>query len=485
MMRIIINKILNVIKLPFVRKYRFYTSLVFFLIIASVYLILIPTRYKVSSKISLNNNSRLSLQSVVSGLKAKPLVQKAIDQLPFGVNYYKESSPREEVYGNSLPVKMLLDDSIGVRYAHNLLLKPISSHSFSIEHEDTIQFYEIGEHVNQYYGKFKMVRGSAFNAHFSPLIIKLNQPSDLFKTFYENLELKTVEKDRAIVLSILVKNAEKGKDFLGKLLELYNNNNRISTQDGTLNNSLQSIQQEIATLKIKAEKLEQQSSGSGGSSVITKNVHLNGLQLKTLEVIKPYLKNSVSQFVQIPYVDEVQNIDLRNNLNKFNKAELDKQRLLGAQKIDDLAVSYVDHQLSTLQTSILVQLDRLRNGNVVETNAPDASSSNIPATELALVNRQIKADMLRYENLSQGSQEAKAVSHTGVFRVVERPGDHIQEVRPDFFIVYTLALFLGLLVPMLFTFFESLNTSITRRRWFNNQTLTEKIKILLGTRQID
>ncbi len=91
-----------VFKLPFQKKYIVYTSVVFFVTLASIYLITSQVRYKVSSVISLNNSSQ-SAELVAEDLKSKILIQKVINKLPFGVNYYKESSAKMEIiYGGSL-----------------------------------------------------------------------------------------------------------------------------------------------------------------------------------------------------------------------------------------------------------------------------------------------------------------------------------------------------------------------------------------------
>jgi hypothetical protein len=306
-----INKeVFSVLKLPFRRKYIFYRSVVFFLLLAFIYLSTSQVKYKVSSVISLNNSNQ-SAGLVAEDLKSKILVQKAISKLPFDVNYYKESSPQKEIYRDSLPVKLILNRHERITYANDLIIKSLSSHSFSIEHEDTIQFYEINERVNHNYGKFRVVRGPAFTPHFQTIIVRLNEPVDMLEYYYNNLVIESDESNKTIALSILVNNVQKGKDFLYKLLEVYSKSNNI-----------------------------------------------------------------------------------------------------------------------------------------------------------------------------QRAQNA-AIINSGNIRIIEKPGDNIKEISPNAFLVYVLALLLGLLMPRIFTLINNQNASIMHGQWFNRQTFGDKLKILFGVRQMD
>ncbi len=197
-----INKeVFSVLKLPFRKKYIFYTSVIFFLQLASIFLSASQVRYKVSTVISLNNSNQ-SAGLVAEDFNSKVLVLNTINQLPFRVNYYKENSPKTEIYGNSLPVKLVFDKSNESTYTNNLVIKSLSSHSFSIEHADTIQFYEINERVNRNYGKFRVVRGPAFTSHFQTVIVRLNEPVDMLEYYYNNLVIKPDESSKTIALSI-------------------------------------------------------------------------------------------------------------------------------------------------------------------------------------------------------------------------------------------------------------------------------------------
>ncbi len=449
----------NFLKIPFRKKYIFCTSVVFFILLASLYLNASRVKYKVSSEISLNYPDQ-SAELVAEDLKSKILVQKAISQLSFEVNYYKESSPGKEIFKDSLPVQLILNKQEESTYAYNLIIKSLSSHSFSIEHEDTIQFYEINELVNRYYGKFRVVRGAAFTPHFQAVIVRLNSPFDLVEDYYNNLVVEPDESSKTISLNVLVNNAQKGQDFLYKLVELYNTGQSTSTlnKKTDYNDSIKSLTLKLLDLQARTKK-----------SKVPAGPKLNAQQLNTLKVIKPYLLKPVNQFVQVPYIEEVQDDDLRDDLDGYNKMQLEKQRLLGQTKVDDLEVSNIDKRISILKANVLKSISGMQNNEAGPNNQPDKS-----------VERHLQDEILKY----QRAQNAEIVN-TGNIKIIERPEDNIKKIAPNAFLVYVMALLIGLLVPMLFTLIKTLNTSITQREWFSSQTFGEKIKILFGIRQID
>jgi hypothetical protein len=449
----------SVLKLPFRKKYIFYTSVVFFVLLAFIYLSASQTKYRVSSVISLNNSNQ-SAKLVAGDLKSKILIKKTISQLPFEVSYYKESSPQREIYRDSLPVQLILNKKEESTYAHNLIIKSLSSHSFSIEHEDTIQFYEMNEPVNSYYGKFKVIRGPVFTPHFQTVIVKLNCPFDLVEDYYDNLIIKPDESSKTIALSILVNNPQKGQDFLYKLVELYSTNHGTSALDKK-NNYIDSI-------KSLAQQLEMLQAGTKKAPILV-DPKLSVQQLNTLKVIRPYLQKPVNQFVQVPYTEEVKSQSLRDDLDGFNKMQLEKQRLLGQTKVDDLQVSDIDKRISALKGSVLNSIDRLQNNEAELNTEPDK-----------IAERHLQTEILKYQHA-----QSVEVLNTGNIKIIEKPEGNIREITPNAFLVYAMAILLSLLISMLFSLIDMLNASITQRRWFSSQTFGEKIKILVGVRQID
>ena len=457
---VIINKeAFYILKRPFQGKYIFYTSDLFFILLAFIYLDTSQIKYKVSSEIILNNSFQ-SAELVAEDLQSKILVQKAISKLPFEVNYYKESSPQKEIYGDSLPVKLILNRHERITYTNDLIIKSLSSHSFSIEHQDTIQFYEINERVNRYYGKFRVVRGPAFTPHFQTVIVRLNEPVDMLEYYYNNLIIEPDESNKTVALSILVNNAQKGQDFLYKLLEFYSKSNNIHALNKKTNYS--------DSINALTQKLELLQAGTKQSSALN-GPKLSPQQLKTLEIIKTYLQEPLNQFEQVPYTEEVQSGGLRDDLDGYNKMQFEVQRLLVQTKIDDLEVSNIDKQISILKASILSSIYRLQNDKVAPNTQPDKAAE-----------RHLRAEILKY----QRAQNA-AIINSGNIRIIEKPEDNIEEIAPNAFLVYGLALLLGLLIPRLFALINNQNASIVHWQWFNRQPFGDKLKIFFGVRQID
>jgi LPS O-antigen subunit length determinant protein (WzzB/FepE family) len=97
----------GVIKQYLQNKYWFIGSALFFLCVASVYLIFTPNTYKVKTSIVLNNKQ--FPEGAIEDIKSKYIIQKTINQLPPMVNYYhKRFLKKIEINEDSLPFKFLL-----------------------------------------------------------------------------------------------------------------------------------------------------------------------------------------------------------------------------------------------------------------------------------------------------------------------------------------------------------------------------------------
>ena len=444
------ERILSVIKTPFRKEYRFYASVLLFMLLASVYLYIKGTSYKISYAIHVNHPG-IPLDAIYSKIKSKPLVQKTIDHLPFEVNYYSANAPHKEIYGSALPVKVIINNPVAKRYEHDLLLNPVSSHSYSIDHEDTVQFYEIGEPVKRYYGNFKVVKGLSFKSHFDPLIFRFNQPDAVFASFYQNLLIDSDSHAKTIILSIITTHPLKGEDFLNELIQQYNADNQVPGQTYNYEDSLKLIEQKLASLKLARKPVTVSSPSKQ--------------QLKTLEVIRPYVEKPANQFIQVPYTDEVENAALKNSLEKFNKTQLDKQHFLAATKVDDLAVANADKKLSVLRTEIL---DLLNNKHA------DINDEHL-----------LKQSASRYAGLIAIQSVKKTVKNAGAISIPDKDDVQIEIAGASFVEVYVCAMLLGLLIPLVFAFIANLDLTMMRGTRFNSQTLAEKLKILFGLSQID
>jgi len=439
------ERLLNAGRIFFRKEYVFYYSVLFFILLASLYIYFDDSRFKVSYAIHINQVG-VPADTIFTRIRSKDLVRKTIDHLPFEVNYYWERAPHKEIFGDSLPVKIIGNSPVPKLYEGDLHLHSLSSHFFSTDHEDTVQFYEFGEPVKDYYGDFKVVKAPAFKSHFDPLVIRFNQPEKLIRSFYQHLSVDSDTRAGGVRLSVITTNPLKGQAFLDELIKQYNAANLVPAKSDRHEDSLMAVEQKLALLK----SYRRPAALPGPDKQ----------QMKLLGVIKPYVDKPVRQFVQVPYIDEVENKSLKTNLEKFNKAELDKQHFLASGKIDDVAIAHADRELKLLRTEILDQINQKSPGLAEE--------------------RSLKRYEIRYKKLITSRPSTKRSTKHDAILVTGKQGTQVSITGVNFFVIYMGAIVLGLLLPLVFAFFVNLDLAIIRGEWFNSHTLTEKVKMLFG-----
>ncbi|MGZ3778203.1 MAG: hypothetical protein ACXVI9_11755 [Mucilaginibacter sp.] len=202
-----------------VKKFGLYLCVPVFLMIAYSYTSSTYSEYKVTAKISLNG---APAESAVNDIKSKYLVRKALEQLPFQASFYDSNSPRDEVFGNALPVKMIFERA---RYSDDevwLNLEATGKNSFALTHGDTVAYHEFNKPVHEWYGNFKVVQKPAVQYSQVSYLVRLDPTAKLAGQYYNGLRAETVGDD-GVILSITSGSAQKGIDFLNKLIHTYSN----------------------------------------------------------------------------------------------------------------------------------------------------------------------------------------------------------------------------------------------------------------------
>ena len=253
---------LDLIKMHLRNKLWFISSVLFFLLTATVYLIFTPNRYKVQTKILVNNNS-LTAESVADDINSKNLVQQTIDNLPFQVSYYQSGTfKRTELYGDSLPIRFIFPKTTSVDSTAEVKVNLLSNQVFEIERNKTRMDFYFDKPVNYSFAAFKGVKGPSFSTNRDPIFLKFNDPDELLEYYYANLTIKPVDS-KYLQLSIVTSIPQKGIDFLNKLVEFYNKENTIKTSVNTLagvniSDRMQMLKARLTALKFEVKKFKDQ-----------------------------------------------------------------------------------------------------------------------------------------------------------------------------------------------------------------------------------
>jgi len=200
-----------------VKKFGPYLCVPVFLMIAYSYTSSAYSKYRVTTKIALRD---ANIETAPGDIRSKYLVRRALDQLPFQASYYDINSPREEVFGSALPVRMVFDHPRSSDGEVWLNLDVTGKNSFTLTHGDTLAYHQFNEPVHEWYGNFKVVHkpGTAYSK--ASYMVRLDDPAKLNDQYYNNLRVETIGDD-GVIVSIISGNAQKGIDFLNRLVQLY------------------------------------------------------------------------------------------------------------------------------------------------------------------------------------------------------------------------------------------------------------------------
>ncbi len=252
----IINRIMS-------NKYWFVGSALSFLMAASVYLIFAPATYKITTRVVLNNNQ--SPEEVINNIKSKVLVQKVINQLPLLISYYYKGRSKEtEIPQDSLPIKFIFSKKPADDSSAKIKVTVVDNRQYKILEDKTYMPFFFNQRVDFYsFAKFKVIKGPAFNTHIKPVILKINNANELLEEYYGNLDAEFVDDNHKIIeLSLITSSLKKGKNFLDKLVEVYNISYNIANVPGKIrinrSGNIQEISDELTILKAKAEMFKDQ-----------------------------------------------------------------------------------------------------------------------------------------------------------------------------------------------------------------------------------
>jgi uncharacterized coiled-coil protein SlyX len=435
-------------------KYLIITSVVLFVVAATAYLLFSSTKYKVRVELSLSGSERL-LESTIKELRSKVAIQKAINSLSFQVSYYRKGVfTRTEIYGDSLPVKFVLGKGSIYNSPTEITIDVVNSHLCKVDQNNVITDVPLYHPVKYGSLDYMIVQGPAFKPVKSQLIIKLNTPADLTERFSKGLDAKVLSSD-TFQLSLNADNAQKGQDFLNKLIEIINAQyagENLPEKPAASSSYLTNLNDSIAYYKTIANKYQEQLNVLNHIKKATPNVatEKQKLTLNVLDAIKPYLTKPNNTFVLIPDGYDVNDSHIKKLIQDFNHAQLEKQRQLQDSDVADASVYAFTLEIEPLKNQLLNAIAR-RDEQIRDSSQPKWSKS-VGAFVLTQLNDSLaQVNALISDKQKQYNRKISNVNAQGAaprLTVIQK-SDIRESMVPRSMLVYLLALLAGLLLPVL------------------------------------
>ena len=440
-------------------------------------------------------SSSQNIDNEIEVLRSKTIVKEVVEDLGLYISYTDEDEfPSRNMYKTS-PVQVsltpqeadLLEEPMIVKMA----LQPQGSMDVTVKIDDD----EYQKHFEKLPAVFPTDKGTLafFLTPDSVLSSKrtleeitdpekttrnitatINKPLTVAKWCCKNMTIEPTSKTTSVaVISLKNSNVQRGKDFINKLLEMYNintNNDKNEVAQKTaefINERISIISKELGSTEKDLESFKR---GAGitdltsdaqialtGSAEYEKKRVENQTQINLLQDLQKYMQNE--GYEVLPSNIGLQDVNLAAAINRYNDVLVERKRLLRTSTENNPTIINLDTSISAMKENVQVSLDRVLRGLFItkadldrEASRYSRRISEAPGQEREFVSiarqQEIKAGL--YLMLLQ-KREENAITLAATANNAKIIDDAIADdapVSPKRKMIYLIALVLGVGIPV-------------------------------------
>lgn len=434
-------------------------------------------------------SSSSNVDNEIEVLRSKSLARKVVNNLGLFVTYMDEDEfPSKELYHTS-PVLVSLThqeaDKLPGRMEINMILQPTGALGVQI----TVGEKEYRKQFDKLPAVFPTDEGTvAFFANNDTLsavcpenITKerhitafINRPFSVLKEYVNSLSIAPTSKTTSVVvISLENTNTRRGRDYINKLLEMYNinaNNDKnevaqktaefIDERIGIISKELGSTEQDLENFKRSAGitdlSSEAQIALTGNAEYEKKRVE-NQTQINLVMDLQRYMKGN--EYEVLPSNIGLQDAASAGAIDRYNQMLVERKRLLRTSTENNPTIINLDTSIRAMRTNVQATLDATLKGLQItkEDLAREASRYSRRINDAPTQERQF-VSIARQQEIKSGlylmllqKREENAITLAATAnnaKIIDEALADDNPISPKKTIVYLAALVLGVGLPV-------------------------------------
>ena len=434
-------------------------------------------------------SSSSNVDNEIEVLRSKSLAREVVNNLGLFVTYMDEDEfPSKELY-HTYPVLVSLThqeaDKLPGRMEINMILQPTGALGVQI----TVGEKEYRKQFDKLPAVFPTDEGTiAFFANNDTLsavcpenITKerhitafINRPFSVLKEYVSSLSIAPTSKTTSVVvISLENTNTRRGRDYINKLLEMYNinaNNDKnevaqktaefIDERIGIISKELGSTEQDLENFKRSAGitdlSSEAQIALTGNAEYEKKRVE-NQTQINLVMDLQRYMKGN--EYEVLPSNIGLQDAASAGAIDRYNQMLVERKRLLRTSTENNPTIINLDTSIRAMRTNVQATLDATLKGLQItkEDLAREASRYSRRINDAPTQERQF-VSIARQQEIKSGlylmllqKREENAITLAATAnnaKIIDEALADDNPISPKKTIVYLAALVLGVGLPV-------------------------------------
>lgn len=434
-------------------------------------------------------SSSSNVDNEIEVLRSKSLAREVVNNLGLFVTYMDEDEfPSKELYHTS-PVLVSLThqeaDKLPGRMEINMILQPTGALGVQI----TVGEKEYRKQFDKLPAVFPTDEGTvAFFANNDTLsavcpenitkerhiTVFINRPFSVLKEYVSSLSIAPTSKTTSVVvISLENTNTRRGRDYINKLLEMYNinaNNDKnevaqktaefIDERIGIISKELGSTEQDLENFKRSAGitdlSSEAQIALTGNAEYEKKRVE-NQTQINLVIDLQRYMKGN--EYEVLPSNIGLQDAASAGAIDRYNQMLVERKRLLRTSTENNPTIINLDTSIRAMRTNVQATLDATLKGLQItkEDLAREASRYSRRINDAPTQERQF-VSIARQQEIKSGlylmllqKREENAITLAATAnnaKIIDEALADDNPISPKKMLVYLAALVLGVGLPV-------------------------------------